>query len=194
MAAQPTSPLGTLYYSLRGFGENGTFRYRGSGDDFFNAHFSALQDRGFDSPSVDANGNPITVYTNQGGEDITAASAASCPNPRAGDAEYLSSYVYREAFTENFNQAVSTDINSILYITHQSHGYSLDARADRYEGLKVVPTNTTPGEEVKIFHVPPSTSRASTTPSRARPSCERHRLRRRALPRVQPNFATCRHH
>ena len=140
--------VGTLYYSLRGFSENGTFRYRGVGDDFFNAHFSALQDRGFTTNTG--------IYTNQGGRDITSSFRRQfTPHVRAvGDAEYLSSYVYREAFTENFNQAVSTDITSTLYLTQQKNGYSLDGRVDRYEGLKVVPTTTAPGEEVKIFHAP----------------------------------------
>ena len=72
----------------------------------------------------------------------------------AADLEYLSSYPYREAFTENFNQAVSTDILSIAYGVHESDGYAAGVRADRYQGLKLVPTATLPGEEVKIFHVP----------------------------------------
>jgi LPS-assembly protein len=148
--------IGTLYYSLRGFSENGTFRYRGPGEDFLTAHFSALQDRGFVAPSVNRQGIATNVYTNQGGEDITAGFRRQlAANTRvAADGEYLSTYVYRQAFTENFNQAVSSDITSILYVTRQSSGFSLDARADRYQGLKVVPTNNTVGEEVKIFHVP----------------------------------------
>jgi LPS-assembly protein len=184
--------VGTVYYSLRGFGENGTFRYRGLGDDFFNAHFSALQDRGFDSPSVDANGNPITVYTNQGGEDITASFRRQfSPHIRAaGDAEYLSSYIYREAFTENFNQAVSTDINSILYLTDQFKGYSLDARVDRYEGLKVVPTTTTPGEEVKIFHAPSIDFTGLDRPIPGTPFLWSVSASAAGLSRIQPNFAT----
>ena len=148
--------IGTLYYSLRGFSENGTFRYRGPGDDFLTAHFSALQDRGFVAPSVNAAGVTTNVYTNQGGEDVTAGFRRQLtPHTRvAADAEYLSTYVYRQAFTENFNQAVSSDITSIFYVTRQSNGLSLDARVDRYQGLKVVPTNNTQGEEVKIFHSP----------------------------------------
>ena len=148
--------IGTLYYSLRGFSENGTFRYRGVGDDFFNAHFSALQDRGFNALGVNSLNQPTSTYTNQGGRDITSSFRRKfSPHVRAvGDAEYLSSYVYREAFTDNFNQAVSTDITSILYITDQKNGYSFDGRVDRYEGQKVVPIGTTPGEEVKIYHAP----------------------------------------
>jgi LPS-assembly protein len=147
---------GFVYYSLRGFGENGTLRYRGQGMDFFNGHFSALQDRGFEQTTVDANGNPLTIYTNQGGQDVTASFRRDfTPHLRGyGDAEYLSSYVYREVFTENFNQAVSTDITSVLALVDQRNGYSLDARADKYQGEKIVPVLTTPGEEVRIFHAP----------------------------------------
>jgi len=184
--------VGTVYYSLRGFGENGTFRYRGLGDDFFNFHFSALQDRGFHSPSVDADGNPITVYTNQGGQDLTASFRRqfSTHIRAAGDAEYLSSYVYREAFTENFNQAVSTDINSIVYITDQLKGYSLDVRVDRYEGLKVVPTTTTAGEEIKIFHAPSIDFTGLDHPIPGTPLLWSVTASAAGLSRIQPNFST----
>jgi LPS-assembly protein len=140
--------MGLQYYSLRGWAESATFRGKGAGDDVFQAHFSALQDRGY-TPSGG-------TYTNQGGEDVTAAFRKQLAEHTrlVGDGEYLSSYVYREAFTENFNQAVSSDITSIGYLTFQNNGLALNARADRYQGLKRVPINTSPGEEVHILHVP----------------------------------------
>lgn len=139
---------GTVYYSLRGFSETGTFRYRGLGNDFIIAHVSALQDRGYFAN----NG----VYVQQGGQDVTAAFRRQVsPNIRiVGDGEYLSSYIYREAFTDTFNQAVSSDITSIGYITRQTNGWSMDARADRYQGLKQVPIGSSPGEQVHVLHVP----------------------------------------
>ena len=139
---------GTVYYSLRGFSESGTFRYRGLGLDFITGHVSALQDRGYTASDG--------VYVNQGGEDLTAAFRRQlAPNLRAvGDGEYLSSYVYREAFTDSFNQAVSSDITSIAFITEQTHGWSVDGRADRYQGLKQVPIGNSLGEQVHILHVP----------------------------------------
>ena len=76
------------------------------------------------------------------------------------DAEYLSSYAYREAFAENFSLAVSSDILSIVYGVHEWDGYAAALRVDRYQGLKMaaVPaTETTPAipeEQVRIFHVP----------------------------------------
>ncbi len=140
--------VGLVYYSLRGYAQSGTFRYRGLGENFITGHFSALQDRGYTAN----NG----VYVNQGGEDLTAAFRRQLsPNVRAvGDGEYLSSYVYREAFTDNFNQAISSDITSIGYVTRQTDGWSLDGRVERYQGLKQVPLNGSAGAQVRILHVP----------------------------------------
>jgi LPS-assembly protein len=183
---------GFIYYSLRGFGENGTLRYRGHGTDFFNAHFSALQDRGFEQSAVDGNGQPITIYTNQGGQDVTGSFRRDfTPHVRAvGDAEYLSSYVYREVFTENFNQAVSTDITSVLYLTDQRNGYSLAGRADKYQGEKVVPVLTTPGQEVKLFHAPSIDFTAVDHALAGTPLLWNVTSSVTGLKRSQPNFTT----
>ncbi len=146
------------YFSSRGFSEAATFRYRGPGNDFLNAHFSALQDRGFLDSAT-------RLHIDQGGQDVTFAFRKKLTSRTRvqGDAEYLSSYVYREAFTESFNQAVSSDITSILYAINQQYGFSTSLRVDRYQGLKRVPTvfvnpNGTPvaqpGQQVRIFHAP----------------------------------------
>ena len=184
--------VGSIYYSLRGFAENGTFRYKGFGDNFFNAHFSALQDRGFYSPGVNAAGQPITVFNNQGGEDVTSSFRRQLsPNIRAvADAEYLSSWIYREVFTSNFNQAVSTDITSILYLTEQKEGFSLDARVDRYEGLKVVQTDFSPSAEVKIYHAPSIDFTGMDHPIPGTPLLWSVTASTAGLKRVEPNFAT----
>jgi LPS-assembly protein len=160
--------------------------------DFFNGHFSALQDRGFEQATFDANGNPITIYTNQGGQDVTASFRRDfTPHLRGfGDAEYLSSYVYREVFTENFNQAVSTDITSVLALVDQRNGYSLDGRADKYQGEKVVPVLTTPGQEVHIFHAPSIDFTAVDHALAGTPLLWSVTSSLTGLKRAQPNFTT----
>jgi LPS-assembly protein len=175
---------GLQYYSLRGYSEMATFREKGFGDDFFQAHFSALQDRGY-TPTGG-------VYTNQGGEDVTAAFREKlAEHTRAvGDGEYLSSYVYREAFTDNFNQAVSSDITSIGYVTHESDGMELAARADRYQGLKRVPVGDSPGEEVHILHVPSLDFAAVDHPLGGTPVRWSMAGSVAALKRAQPNFTS----
>ncbi len=146
--------VGAQYYSLRGWEQTGSFRYRGRGNDFATARYSGLLDRGY-TPTGG-------VYTNQGGEDVTFSGRHdfSTETRVVADAEYLSSYPYRQAFTENFNQAVSSDILSYAYLVHEADGYATDLMIDRYQGLKeaaVPATPTTPAvpeQEVRIFHAP----------------------------------------
>ncbi len=138
---------GTEYFSMRGWSPSLAFRYRGNGNDFVTARFRALFDRGYHSGGT---------YINQGGQDVTFLGRHDFSDQTrvAADVEYLSSYVYREAFTSNFNQAVSTDILSTAYGVHEADGFAAAVRADRYQGLKRIPTTLVAGEEVKIFHVP----------------------------------------
>ncbi|CAN5603165.1 hypothetical protein BH10ACI4_BH10ACI4_21420 [soil metagenome] len=146
--------VGAEYFSSRGWQQSATYRYRGLGNDFVTTHYSGLLDRGI----VTGGG-----YVNQGGQDFTLSGRHDFAPGKSGvpgstrvvaDMEYLSSYTYREAFTENFNQAVSTDILSTAYGMYQRNGYSFGARADRYQGLKRVPTATVSGQQVRIFHAP----------------------------------------
>ncbi len=144
--------VGAQYFSRRGWETAAEFRYKGLGNDFLRSRYSGLQDRGYVTGGM---------YVNQGGQDVVLSGRKDfspedgvAKTRVAADLEYLSSYPYREAFTENFNQAVSTDILSIAYGVHESDGYAAGVRFDRYQGLKLVPTATLPGEEVKIWHVP----------------------------------------
>ena len=175
---------GLQYYSLRGYSEMATFRTKGSGDNFFQGHFSALQDRGFTPEGG--------VYTNQGGEDVTAAFREKVADHArvVGDGEYLSSYIYREAFTDNFNQAVSSDITSIGYVTDETDGIALAARADRYQGLKRVQVGDSPGEEVHILHVPSLDVAAVDHPIGNTPLLWSFTGSAAGLKRSQPNFTS----
>ena len=156
--------VGTIYYSARGWEETGSLWYRGLGQDFIKARYSALQDRGY---------YPGGVYVNQSGTDVTfsgrydliagedQAGAATPVQARAvADLEYLSSFPYREAFSTNFNQAVSSDVLSTIYFTRESDGMAASLEGDRYQGEKrVESTNArtgaiTPEEQVHIFHAP----------------------------------------
>lgn len=170
--------VGAEYYSLRGFAQNATFRYRGAGLNFVEAHYSGLLDR-------------RTGTQNQGGEDIVAAGRHDfSPAARAaGNIEYLSSYIYREAFTNNFNQAITSDVLSTIYAVHQSNGIELGALADRYQGIKLIAQGTTPQQQVHLFHAP---SLSVDTTEHRLPTGLVISLESSAagLKRTQPNFAT----
>ena len=136
------------YFSLRGFEQSATFRYKGPGLDFLTVHYSGLLDRGYTPQGG--------VYTNQGGEDFTlnGRKDLSEHTRAAASMEYLSSYIYREAFTDNFNQAVASDISSFAYAVHEKNGVVAGLYLDRYQGLKRIASTTQTQQEVRIFHVP----------------------------------------
>ncbi len=182
--------LGAEFFSRRGWSQTATFRYRGLGDDFLLAHYAGLLDR--------QNGALGTSSANQGGEDVTFAARYDLDTRTrvVADVEYLSSYVYREAFTESFNKAVSTDLVSTAYGVMQRNGYTAALEADRYQGLKRVPVPATPtrparaGQEVRIFHLP--SIELSTTDHTVGATGLEWNLEAQAtgLKRVQPNFVT----
>lgn len=160
--------VGSIYYSARGYEETGALRYRGPGQDMVVSRFSSLQDRGY---------YPGGIYVNQSGTDVTfsgrhdfipaeepgnapgaAATLAPVQVRGVADLEYLSSFPYREAFSTNFNQAVSSDVVSTIYLTRDANGTAASLEGDRYQGEKRVPNTTVKPpqseEQVHIFHAP----------------------------------------
>ena len=152
--------VGTIFYSARGWEQTASLRYRGLGQDFVKSHYSGLHDRGY---------YPGGVYVNQSGTDVTfsgrydltagedPAGAVSPVQARAvADVEYLSSFPYREAFSTNFNQAVSSDVLSTIYATREQDGMAASLEGDRYQGEKRIATTVPPQveEQVHIFHAP----------------------------------------
>jgi LPS-assembly protein len=177
--------VGASYYSLRGFAQTAAFRYRGQNQDFVTAHYSGLLDRRPPGP------------TNEGGEDalITARHDIPTTNPDAptrlaANVEYLSSYIYRQVFAPTFNQAVTSDIVSDAYGVHQWDGFEAVGLAERYQGIKLVQQGDTPGEQVRILHVP--SLDFDSTEHRLGSSGLVWTLESSAagLKRTQPNFAT----
>jgi LPS-assembly protein len=191
--------VGTIYYSARGWEQTASFRYRGLGQDMAKAHYSGLQDRGY---------YPGGVYVNQSGTDVVFSGRRdlfvqddTAGNPTEGapaqaravaDVEYLSSFPYREAFSTNFNQAVSSDVVSTIYATREWDGVAASVEGDRYQGEKRVAT-TVPfqaEEQVHIFHAP--SLEFTTTDHRVGSSGLEWNLdySAAALKRAQPNFTT----
>ena len=122
--------VGAEYYSLRGWSQSATFRYRGLGNDFAKARYSGLQDRG-----ITTNG----VYLNQGGEDVTFSGRHDfTPQTTSGGGFGVSELVSSigEAFAESFSQAVSSDILSIVYGVHEADGYRCGGAGGPVSGIE----------------------------------------------------------
>jgi LPS-assembly protein len=158
--------VGTEYYSKRGWAPNGDFRYKGPGYDHLTARWNALLDRGVEqefgtvaTPVAKTDFQPGHIpgptgqeLVNQGGVDVIALGRKDLTaNTRvAGTVEYLSSYVYRLVFAENYSTAVSSEVASDLAVTHQSNGFVPSVSFDRFQTF----ASTTNGDEAKILHLP----------------------------------------
>ncbi len=87
-----------------------------------------------------------------GGVDVMALGRKDLtPNTRvAGTVEYLSSYVYRLVFAENFSQAISSEVASDLALTHQRNGFVPSVSFDRFQTF----ASSINGDQAKILHLP----------------------------------------
>ena len=131
--------IGSEYFSRRGFAPFGQVRYRGFGEDFAVVRYRALFDR-------------LSGTLNQGGVDIVANARRKLDeHTRAvADIEYLSSYVYREAFEENYSSAINSEVKSSAFITREENGLAASGRFERYQNFR----SGTAGDEIRVLHTP----------------------------------------
>jgi LPS-assembly protein len=165
--------VGSEYYSKRGWAPNGDFRYKGTGLDSLLVRWNALLDRGVEqaiaAPAPAAAGSALpleddrdkgadtlvpaaTELVNQGGVDLSAQGRKDLsPQTRlAGNIEYLSSYVYRLVFNDNYSQAISSEVASDVSLTHQHNGFIPSVALDRFQTF----ASSTKGDEARILRLP----------------------------------------
>jgi LPS-assembly protein len=133
--------IGAEYYSRRGWAQHGQFRSRPSENSHIDLTYFGVRDRGIGSPPVD-----------QGGENVRLNAEARFGHNFRGVAniDYLSSFVFRLAFNEIFNQAVYSEVKSQTFLSNTSNGYSYNALAERYQNFE----STTSGDVITIWHAP----------------------------------------
>jgi LPS-assembly protein len=136
--------LGSEYYSSRGFSPNGDFRYHGAGLNNFYARWAALLDRQVGSGTLPTG--------NQGGVDIMASGRRdfSADTRVTASAEYLSNYIYRLVFNNNYTQATDSEVRSTIALTSNHNGYLYSGSAERFQSF----ASTTPGDELRILKLP----------------------------------------
>jgi LPS-assembly protein len=139
--------LGAQYYSSRGVAQIGNFRMRPNPNTYLDVNYFGVIDRGLPDP-----GNPSGPKINQGGEDLRVFLVSNLANNFRGvvSAEYLSRYVFRAAFEENFALAVVSEVNSVGFLSRNSNGYSFNAQAGKYQNFQ----STTPGDLITLIHAP----------------------------------------
>jgi len=164
--------VGLDYFSKRGWAPNGDFRYRGAGLNHVIVRWNALFDRGIEeqigttlagapagagrrqgfSPRADRIEPVGDELVDQGGADITLLGRRDLTDRTrvAGTMEYLSSYVYRLVFDDNYSSATSSLVSSDVAITHEHNGLVPSFSLDRFQSF----ASTENGDEVKILRLP----------------------------------------
>jgi len=134
--------LGAEYFSSRGWAQHIQFRARPTSRSYLNATYFGVLDRGFGPQKIDQGGEDGTLdYTSEFSHNVRAVASL----------EYLSSFVFRLAFTENFSQAVNSEVKSDAFITQTApHGIFLNAFASRYQNYESIVR----GDLTTIAHAP----------------------------------------
>jgi LPS-assembly protein len=131
---------GTEYFSRRGWAPQAEFRTRPTETSFLDLTYFSVFDRGLNG-------------VNQGGTEAHLNSeGAFAHNIRAvADLDYLSSYVFRLAFSDVFTQAVNSEVKSAAFLSNTTGNLFLNATARRYQDFQ---STTTPRDVITILHAP----------------------------------------
>jgi len=144
--------LGGEYLSKRGWGLQENYRYRPSESSFLNLSYFGVLDSGIPTTSVNAAGQTVTKIDKQGGEDVKLNAETNFSNGVRGVAsvDYLSSFIFRLVFTENFSQAVDSEVKSVTFLTKNLQGFSFNGFAARYQNFQ----SKNNDDVITILHAP----------------------------------------
>ena len=142
---------GAEYYSKRGWFERGNFRARPNDSSYLFFSYMGMVDRGIGRPRQ-----------NQGGEDARFLAERPFGNFRGvANVDYLSSFVFRIAFTDVYTQAIDSEVRSQIFLSNTTNGFHFNALAERYQNFEVCNPGTetscttlTQRELVRILHTP----------------------------------------
>jgi LPS-assembly protein len=144
--------LGAEYFSKRGWFQRGEFRARPSDDSYLYFTYQGMLDRGIGNPRQD-----------QGGEDARFLAERPIGTFRGvANVDYLSSFVFRIAFTDVYTQAIDSEVRSQIFLSNTTNGFHFNALAERYQDFEICPQGTLPNtcptltqtELVRILHTP----------------------------------------
>ncbi|MBI4458840.1 MAG: LPS-assembly protein LptD, partial [Acidobacteria bacterium] len=126
--------LGAEYLSKRGWIQRGNLRMRPKAESYLSLSYFGVLDRGFGPQRVD-----------QGGRSIRAEGVAPLPGGFRGvlDFNYLSSLTFREAFTQSYAEAVTSEVHSTGFLTKDFDSFRLNTFFSRLENFQSIRPNDT---------------------------------------------------
>lgn len=140
---------GAEYFSKRGWAPNAEFRARPTENSFADLTYFSVFDRGISG--VDPKTGK-TAHVDQGGTEARLDAEGEFAHNFRGVAniDYLSSYVFRLAFSDVFAQAVNSEVRSAAFLSNTTGSFFLNATTRRYQNFE----STAPGDVVTILHAP----------------------------------------
>jgi LPS-assembly protein len=136
--------VGAQYFSDRGWSQSVHARSRPGENTVLELRYFGVKDRG--APGTDQD---------QGGHNARLLGETTFDYWRASASlDYLSSFLFRQAFSESYAQAVNSEVRSEAYVSHNRNGFSLNAVAARYQNFFQNPVTLAFSEQVKILHLP----------------------------------------
>ncbi|MGC9949271.1 MAG: LPS assembly protein LptD [Bryobacteraceae bacterium] len=122
-------------YTARGFAHHLELRGKPTDKSDFDAILFGVQDRGLANPY----GPPIK----QGGYTFSVAGKADLGDgwTARGAINYLSSYTFRQAFSDSFNEAVFSEVSSVAFLNKDWSTYTLDTVVERKQDFTTLEIN-----------------------------------------------------
>ncbi len=136
--------IGTQYFSSRGWSETAQIRMKPGENSSLELHYFGVQDRGAPVTGQDQGGNEARLIGDTSADHWRAAASI----------DYLSSFLFRQAFSETFSQAVNSEVRSVAFISHNLAGFSLNGSASRYQNFYQNPATNSYSDQIKIVHLP----------------------------------------
>ncbi len=137
--------IGGTLYTDRGIASQIGFRGRPTESSHFDAFFFGVKDRG--RPQADGTRGP-----KQSGRSFSMRGAAWFPGGFRGVAQinYLSSLDFRQEFTQTFEEAATSQVRSIGFVSKNLSTFSMNVSLLRDENFQSI----TPGDKVVIRNLP----------------------------------------
>jgi len=169
--------LGAEYFSKRGWAPQGEFRARPSETSFVDLNYFSVLDRGIGNPHVD-----------QGGEEarLTAEGEFGHNFRGVADIDYLSSFIFRLAFSETFTQAVDSEVKSDAFLSNATRGFFYNLSMHRYQDFE----SATKGDVITILHAPGAELSSVDQPLGRSPFYWSYDAALEGLSRSEPTFST----
>ncbi len=122
--------VGLEYYSERGWAQRGSFRMRPNAATNLSATYFGVVDRGIKLPHGER--------FKQGGRTLIVNGSTELPGGfrAVANFNYLSSFLFRLAFTESFLEAVNTEVHSTAFISNNFRGFSLNGNVSRFQNYQ----------------------------------------------------------